>query len=112
MADSFGVPTDGDTLVEVLADFAAEGYTANFTITDRGTIRCPNGGHEHQPEEMELHGWRRLEGASDPADMMAVLALVCPRCGTKGSAVAHFGPDSTPGEVAVIRAVEDHRLGH
>jgi hypothetical protein len=49
---------------------------------------------------------RRLEGASDPADMLAVFALTCPRCGTAGTLTLNYGPETTPGEVTVLQALE------
>ncbi|MEP6625457.1 MAG: hypothetical protein ABJC79_13510 [Acidimicrobiia bacterium] len=55
---------------------------------------------------MEIAGVRRLEGASDPADMLAVLALTCPNCATMGTLTLNYGPESTPGEAIVLQAIE------
>jgi len=37
----------------------------------------------------------RLEGDSDPSEMLAVCAVECPKCGSKGTLVLTFGPEST-----------------
>ncbi len=40
----------------------------------------------------------RLEGASDPADMLMVLGGRCPYCGTLGTLTLNFGPTADGGE--------------
>ena len=44
---------------------------------------------------------RRLEGASDPDDMISVVAVTCPRCGTGGTLVLKYGPTAPENEAAV-----------
>jgi hypothetical protein len=104
-------PSDRTTLLEVLASYEAEGYTADFGVTEDGRIRCGVCHHEVEPEGLDLTSLRRLEGASDPDDMQAVLALACPDCGARGTAVVHYGPDAGPGETRVLLAVADERAG-
>ncbi len=103
-----GVPGD---LVEVLADLAAEGFTEDVQVTDDGRLCCRRCGHCVQAEDMELLVLRRLEGASDPGDMAAVLGLRCPGCGMRGAAVVRFGPEAGPGDEIVLRHIGDHRPG-
>ena len=52
----------------------------------------------------------RFEGASDPDDMLAVLGLVCPGCGAKGTVITHYGPTASPGEATVLLAIEGRCL--
>ena len=86
-------------------------YTADFGVTEEGRIRCGVCHHEVDPEGLDLTSLRRLEGASDPDDMQAVLALACPDCGARGTAVVHYGPDVGIGEARVLLAVVDERGG-
>jgi hypothetical protein len=104
-----GVPSDNTTLVAVLQGCAEEGFDGDFFVTEDAKIRCGACRHDAEPSGFELHGLRRLEGASDPADMAAVLCLVCPACGHRGTAVVRFGPESEPWEDDVLRIVEDLR---
>jgi hypothetical protein len=104
-----GAPSDFTTVVEELNALVDAGYDGNFTVTDEGLIRCPECRTESDPTSYAMRAIRRLEGASDPADMQAILALSCPVCGRKGAAVLHFGPDATAGEAAVLLAIEDLR---
>jgi hypothetical protein len=104
-----GSPSDYTTVVDILAEMAADGYVENFGVTPDGRVRCSCCGEIDEPEDMLMHTLRRLEGASDPDDMVAVLALACRKCGAKGTVVLKFGPGSTEAELAVLAAVEDDR---
>jgi hypothetical protein len=104
-----GAPSDYTTVVDVLAELAERGYAATFWVTEDGQIRCGECRHTAEPASMQLTGLRRLEGASDPDDEVAVLALVCGHCGARGTSVVKYGPGSSEGELRVLAAVEDHR---
>jgi hypothetical protein len=52
---------------------------------------------------------RRLEGESDPADMVAVVALTCPACGAQGTVVLGYGPMADGHEADVLRGLRDER---
>ena len=109
--DPTTAPSDNTTLVDVLKAFAAEGWTENLSVTEDGEMRCPSCRSLSPPENLVMNRLRRLEGASDPDDMVAVLAMSCPSCGAKGVAVAKYGPTAPEGDVLLLRAVEDHRPG-
>lgn len=107
-----GVPSDR-TLVEVLDGLRAEGFTGDVRVTDEGELCCRSCGHCVHPRDMQLLTLRRIEGASDPGDMAAVLGLQCPGCGAKGVAVVRYGPEAGPGDVVVLQHLDDHRRdGH
>lgn len=101
-------PTDA-TLSQVLAGLAAEGYDADFFVDDEGGICCRACGTCTAADEISLDGLRRIEGASDPADMAAVLAVTCPRCGERGSAIVRYGPEASAGDAQVLLTIDNHR---
>lgn len=103
-----GVPVDR-TLMGVLAGLLADGFETDMFVTATGKVRCGACRHDADPADLELHAIRRLEGASDPADEAAALALVCRVCGARGTAVVRYGPEAEPQDIAVLRAVEDLR---
>ena len=108
-SSDLGFASDGTTLVEVVAGFEQQGYTAQMMPRPGAMIRCASCDSEHAATEFTLGALRRTEGASDPADMVAVAALVCPGCDTKGTAALKFGPEASAEEDEVLRAFDDGR---
>ena len=101
-----GVPSDNTTLLAVLRAFEDEGFTGDFMVTDEGNVRCAACRHEAPPEAFELGICRRMEGASDPDDMLAVLGVTCAECGMKGTLITHYGPTASPAEAQILLSVE------
>jgi hypothetical protein len=56
-----------------------------------------------------MRSLRRLEGASDPADMLAVVALECGVCNASGTMVLGYGPAAADADSDVLRALQDRR---
>ena len=108
MTSEPGVPGER-TLLEVLAELAEEGFTEDVLVREDGHLCCRGCGHCVAPEDMQLKAMRRIEGASDPSDMAAVLGLECPGCGTRGTAVVRYGPEVGPGDDLVLRHLDDRR---
>jgi hypothetical protein len=99
------MPTDSP-LLRVLAELEADGYRAQFVPLDGGVVRCTRGGHVFSASSGQPDGSRRLEGVSDPADMMIVFSLRCPVCATAGTLVLHYGPEASVEEAEVLVAME------
>lgn len=112
MVVSRGGISGGLTIADALREFEARGYIGQFAIREGGAVECMKCNTRHAPREMELESMRRIEGASDPADMAFVGALHCPRCGNHGTAVIGYGPNADPAHGAVLRELKDHRLSH
>ncbi len=106
-ADLEGVARGASTLVEVLQAFARAGYAANLEVTGPATVRCAACDKEWEAHQGRLAALRRLEGASDPADMLAVAALECPRCRAHGTLVLNFGPEATEAHAATLHALHE-----
>jgi len=104
-----GVPTGASTLIELLDELRAAGFEHDMFVTADALVRCGSCHHDTLPSELDLLAIRRLEGASDPSDMAAVLALACTVCGRRGTAIVRFGPEAGPQDAEVLLAVEDHR---
>lgn len=104
-----GTPTGASTLLEALERLRGLGFARDMFVTPDGMVRCGSCHHDAPPDKLDLYHLVRLEGVSDPAEMAAVLALECTVCGMRGTAVVRYGPEAGPQDVAVLRAVEDHR---
>ncbi len=102
-------PTDPTTLTEVLADYADAGFTGEFDVTDQAMVRCLTCMEELDPTGFDVLSLRRLEGASDPADMLSVITMTCPSCEAMGVLVSNYGPEATPQQATVMQALRDAR---
>lgn len=100
-----GNPSDYDTVQGVLATLAADGWDGEADTREGGTIRWRRCGHESPAGEVEVAVLRRMEGASDPDDLVAVVAAPCPTCGDKASLVLHYGPTAGPADNDVLAAL-------
>jgi hypothetical protein len=111
--DLSGVARDSETLLDVLNRLQREGFKGSFTplesdgMTDGARLRCESCRSVFEAREAVVIELRRLEGASDPDDMLAVVALECPRCATRGSLVVSYGPTATTEEAAVLVALDE-----
>jgi hypothetical protein len=100
-------PADPGSLGDLLTAFEAEGYRGQMAARPGGFVLC-TGCHQESPaEEMQVDGLERLEGASDPDDMLAVVALVCPVCKTHGTLVLGYGPEADEDDAEVLAALGD-----
>jgi hypothetical protein len=64
------------SMIEVLAQFAARGFDGHFDVDeDTGGCRCEQCGTSSAAADIDAVDSRRLEGASDPADMSSVMAM-------------------------------------
>jgi len=97
------------TILEVLGDLEAMGFTGQFMPQSGSQVECVACHRSSPADETVLRHLRRLEGASDPADMLAVVGLACPHCGALGTAVLGFGPEATAVDDEVLSSLEDAR---
>lgn len=99
-------PTRGaEQLGDVLDAAEHLGFGAQVLVEEArpGMLRCGNCNEVSAAEEFARDWTRRLEGASDPDDMLHVSALRCPRCGSGGVLVCHYGPEASAAEAEVLR---------
>ena len=102
-------PSDDTTLTDVLEGYARGGFTSSFVVTDDSELECIECGTVSSPEDVSMSSLRRLEGASDPDDMVAVIAVTCPACNSKGTLVLGYGPMATAQDSDVLKSLRDDR---
>ncbi len=95
------------TLQELISTFETEGYRGQMAARPGGYVLCMGCQMESEAAEMELDALERTEGASDPDDMLAVAALVCPLCNTSGTLVLGYGPESSADDADVLASLGD-----
>jgi hypothetical protein len=105
----------GVTLYEVVSRLEQDGWTGQFQAREGGVVLCLTCREEFPASAEHADEVARVEGVSDPDDMVAVVPLRCPHCGTRGTFVAHYGPGAGAEEsdvlVAFDRAVHGDRPG-
>jgi hypothetical protein len=102
-----GVARDANTLTDVIASLEREGFEGQFVARDGAVVECMTCKTRTPASEMTGdHRLRRLEGPSDPADMLAVAALTCPSCGTKGTLALNYGPEASSTDDDVLRCLD------
>ena len=89
------------TMTDVVAQYADAGFAGDAFAATGGEISCGTCLSCLPPARVAIEGIRRLEGASDPSDMAAVLAIICPVCQTKATLVLKFGPEASVDEIAI-----------
>lgn len=102
-------PSDNTTLTAVIDEFRDAGFAADFEPLPGARICCHECGVEVRAAKFSYERLRRLEGASDPDDMLAVLATRCPGCCAKGTLVLGYGPMASSDDADVATAVNDGR---
>jgi len=100
---------DATTLGESTDAMEREGFVGQFAAEEDGLVRCFTCREASPARDVEVELIRRVEGASDPDDMEAVAAIHCPRCGTAGTLVLSYGPESTMEDDQVLRELTDRR---
>jgi hypothetical protein len=104
----FSQPEPPDTVTEVIAALQAAGYRSGFDIR-AGKLWCDNCGEPHETAAAVIERVERFEGQSDPDDEAIVFAMVCPRCGGRGTLVAGYGPTADPESLDVVALLIDRR---
>jgi hypothetical protein len=105
-----GVARDATTIMEISAAFEEEGFRGQFGSGERGEVECFTCKRRSPAETMTVEHLRRLEGASDPADMLAIVALTCPHCDTPGTLILNYGPVATIEDDTRSCAASNNRL--
>jgi hypothetical protein len=105
MVEIPGVPSDNTAEQAVLIAYAEQGYTAWLWSKPGGRILCGACRQMSPASAYEIGLQRRLEGASDPADMQLVIGATCPSCGAKGVLSLHYGPTAGEEDADVLVAL-------
>lgn len=94
---------DDDTVVGLLEALRADGFTADLRPRDEsGSVVCGACDATTPADPLIDLDERRLEGASDPDDMVLVVAARCPSCETGGVMVLGFGPNASAEDAGVV----------
>jgi hypothetical protein len=91
----------------VLHAYDEKGFNGELAVRGDGAIECLTCRRVQPARSFDARALRRLEGASDPDDMLAVAALVCPNCGARAALVLNYGPLASAEDAAVLRDLDE-----
>ena len=88
--------TGAETTTEVLRELAERGIDTQLGPgSAAGSLRCTRCSSVSEATEYTVLEERRLEGASDPDDLVLVVAASCPVCRSGGTIVLGYGPEAS-----------------
>ncbi len=93
-------------LSDVTDNLEEDGYGGQFRAVDGGDLQCLTCRERFPASSQSADRVSRLEGASDPADQLVVVPLVCPACGAAGSWISSYGPEATAEDTDVLLALD------
>ena len=89
-----------------MAELETAGFAGQVAARPGGRLLCFTCRTESEADSFHVSDIRRTEGVSDPDDMLAVVALTCPACGTRATAVLGYGPESAEDDAEVLRTLQ------
>lgn len=101
-------PQGSESLLDVLNEAAAAGFGAQFIARPDGLVECAECGVSGPAAALEVVGYRRLEGVSDPADMLLVAWVRCPSCGAHGTLTLGYGPNASESDASILQEFDLH----
>jgi hypothetical protein len=97
-----------ETLLGALDEAADAGYDTQFIAQEDGLVMCVDCASTNPPASFDTAHFRRLEGASDPDDMLIVVWSACPTCGAHGTLTLGFGPNASGADASVLALLDLH----
>lgn len=102
---------DAQTIADAIRALESEGYRGQFRAAEGGNIECLHCHKASPASDVAVERMARLEGPTDPADMVALAALTCPRCATRGTLLLGYGPEASLEDAEALQLLGDERRG-
>ena len=101
-----GAPSDDDSVTGVLRSLVGAGFASSFRpAASRIALVCGTCQAITDASNLGVASERRLEGASDPDDMVLVIAAICSICRTGGVIVLGYGPIASSEDSGIVAAL-------
>lgn len=101
-----GTPTTSadDSVTTTLAHLSQFGPLGDFSLRPQGQVQCFSCQHVFSAVVFSTKNSTRLEGESDPDDMMIILVGKCPNCYAEGALSLKYGPNASDHEMQALLA--------
>lgn len=100
------MPPSPASLIDVIEAAKQNGFVADFTPTSDGRLTCGACEATSEPDRVPREWMHRLEGTSDPDELLTISALECPVCASKGLLVLPYGPAADAEEADISRRLQ------
>ncbi len=95
----------GLTINDALSAAGQLGFERQFIVADGGQVRDADDTGTFAAADAEVHVLWRIEGASDSADELMVVAVTAPS-GTRGTLMLCYGPGCSEADNDVMEALD------
>ena len=92
-----------------MSELEGAGFGGQVGPRPHGRLLCFTCRTESDAASFEVTAMRRTEGVSDPDDMLVIVALTCPQCGTQATVVLGYGPEAAEDDAEVLRTLQSPR---
>ena len=99
-------PMGADTVLEATDRAARLGYVGTMSTTDDGDLRCGSCDTHIEAATYRVDYEHRLEGTSDVADSMLLVAGTCPSCTDRSTVLLGYGPNATAQDADALTALD------
>ncbi|WP_395152622.1 universal stress protein [Ilumatobacter sp.] len=99
-------PTGAETLMSILDEATEQGYETQQIGRTGGRIECTSCSQHSPAASYDVQHMRRLEGASDAADLLLVLWSPCPSCQQRGVLILGYGPNASKDDTAILQHLD------
>lgn len=99
-----------ESLTSVLRGLSQEGFGGSFRpapepVEGLPAVVCSTCRQSCPAPDLRVDRERRLEGASDPDDMVLLVAATCPACGAQGTIALAYGPEASIEDTEIVQAL-------
>lgn len=99
-------PTETGLTMQILAQLAIEGFATDLhPAGEGGVLRCSACGSVSEADQFPVASEHRVEGASDPDDLVLIVAATCPVCASGGVVVLGYGPEASSADSDVVASL-------
>ena len=100
-----------ETLAQAIARLERRGFRHSLRACSGG-LRAVRGGESFAPEDFQIDEIVRFEGETDPAEEVALFALLGPDGAPFGTYASMYGPATPPEDAEVVRRLRGARSRH
>lgn len=105
-ATTWNAPHGANTVIALTKRANEKGFGSGVRTFEGGTLRCLSCESYFDADAYDVRFEQRLEGATDVADMVLLVAGICPACSIGSTLVLGYGPNSDGVDADVVTRLD------